>query len=175
MSRLTRPRNSAEVRPIIARKSLALLCALLALYVCSAASAARTAPDDPAAALASGPVAWYPADGNTDDVIGGNNGSTQNSMTYTPGRYGQAFLLLTNQSVDVPSGPTNSYAPSSPMSISLWAYRTDDSPQHLLGKRPACVGNEVINYQMVWQDGTLYFGPTTGYVTTSDNPLPLNR
>ncbi|MFN2500164.1 MAG: Ig-like domain-containing protein, partial [Pyrinomonadaceae bacterium] len=38
-----------------------------------------------------GMVAWYPANGNTNDVMGGNNGALQNGATYGLGKVGQAF------------------------------------------------------------------------------------
>jgi VCBS repeat-containing protein len=38
-------------------------------------------------------VAWYPANGNAIDVMGGNNGTLQNGATVGAGRVGQAFQL----------------------------------------------------------------------------------
>src|SRR5438105_2964029 len=39
----------------------------------------------------SGMVAWYPGDGNANDIVGGNNGSPQGSVTFAPGEVAQAF------------------------------------------------------------------------------------
>ncbi|MBL0313930.1 MAG: putative Ig domain-containing protein [Holophagaceae bacterium] len=41
----------------------------------------------------SGMVAWYPGDGNADDILGGTgtNGTLKNGATFTPGMVGQAF------------------------------------------------------------------------------------
>jgi uncharacterized repeat protein (TIGR01451 family) len=36
-------------------------------------------------------VAWYPGDGNANDIQGGNNGSLQNGATFAAGEVGQAF------------------------------------------------------------------------------------
>src|SRR5437016_1077312 len=38
-------------------------------------------------------VAWYPGDGNADDIIGGNNGTLENGATFAPGMVDQAFSL----------------------------------------------------------------------------------
>jgi len=40
-----------------------------------------------------GIVSWWPGDGNTDDIIGGNNGTPAEGVTYGPGEVGEAFLL----------------------------------------------------------------------------------
>ncbi|MDT7781567.1 MAG: hypothetical protein QOC99_4079, partial [Acidobacteriota bacterium] len=36
-------------------------------------------------------VSWFPAEGNANDVQGGNNGTLQNGTTFAPGKVGQAF------------------------------------------------------------------------------------
>lgn len=36
-------------------------------------------------------VAYWPANGNYDDVVGGNNGTPYGGMTFAPGKYNQAF------------------------------------------------------------------------------------
>jgi hypothetical protein len=38
-----------------------------------------------------GIVAWYPADGNAKDIVGGNDGIATNGLDFALGRYGQAF------------------------------------------------------------------------------------
>jgi photosystem II stability/assembly factor-like uncharacterized protein len=40
-----------------------------------------------------GVVSWWPADGDADDIVGGNNGALQNGATFAAGRVGQAFSL----------------------------------------------------------------------------------
>ncbi|HLF84050.1 MAG TPA: C25 family cysteine peptidase [Blastocatellia bacterium] len=51
-----------------------------------------------------GMVAWYPADGNADDIASGNNGTLQNGATFASGKVYQAFSLNgTNQYVNVAS------------------------------------------------------------------------
>ncbi|MEQ1921297.1 MAG: LamG-like jellyroll fold domain-containing protein [Pyrinomonadaceae bacterium] len=40
-----------------------------------------------------GMAAWYPAQNNANDTVGGNNGQAQNGATFAPGKVGQAFDL----------------------------------------------------------------------------------
>ena len=47
-----------------------------------------------------GLLAWWPGDGNANDIIGGNQGTLQNGATFAPGLVGQAFSL--NQPGPVP-------------------------------------------------------------------------
>ena len=41
----------------------------------------------------SGMVAWYPGDGNANDIQGSNNGTLQNGTTFGQGMVGQAFTF----------------------------------------------------------------------------------
>ena len=43
-----------------------------------------------------GLVAWWPANGNAVDVVGGNNGTLTNGATYGTGEAGQAFNINSN-------------------------------------------------------------------------------
>lgn len=53
-------------------------------------------------------AAWYPADGNTNDLQAANNGTLQGGATYGIGRVGQAFSLNgTNAYVSAPSTAAN--------------------------------------------------------------------
>lgn len=53
-------------------------------------------------------AAWYPADGNTDDLQAANSATMQGGATYAIGKVGQAFSLNgTNAYVSAPSTPTN--------------------------------------------------------------------
>ena len=48
-----------------------------------------------------GLVGWWPANGNAVDVIGGNNGTLENSVTYLPGEVQQAFNFSANSAMVV--------------------------------------------------------------------------
>jgi hypothetical protein len=57
------------------------------------------------AQLPSGIVGWWPGDGNSYDIISGNNGTAMNGVTFDAGKVGQAFRFAKNSTpgVVVPS------------------------------------------------------------------------
>jgi hypothetical protein len=61
-------------------------------------------PPPPSVAAPSGLVAWWPAEGNANDIIGGNNGTMINGATFATGEAGQAFSFNNSgiQAVDIP-------------------------------------------------------------------------
>jgi len=61
-----------------------LVVSLLFLFVTSAAAQVCTPPP-------SGLVAWWPANENTQDIVGGNNGTINGSISYVDGKVGKAF------------------------------------------------------------------------------------
>ena len=63
-----------------------LLCLCLDVLVRDAS--AQTCTPAP-----SGLVAWWPGDGNAQDIAGGNNGTMQNGATFATGMVTQAFSL----------------------------------------------------------------------------------
>ncbi len=61
--------------------------------------------------LAGDIVAWWPGDGNTDDIIGGNDGNLIGGATFGSGMVGQAFQFDgVDDYVDVPSYSEDVYA-----------------------------------------------------------------
>jgi hypothetical protein len=74
----------------------------------------------------SGLVAWYPGDGNANDIQGGNNGTLQNGTTFVPGKVGQAFHFNgANQFVQVANTPTLNFAKTNSFSIDAWIRTTE--------------------------------------------------
>ena len=53
----------------------------------------------------SGMVAWWPGDGNTDDIVGARNGSLMGSAGFAPGIVGDAFSFNGGGWVDVADDP----------------------------------------------------------------------
>ena len=85
------------------------------------------------------------------------------------GRFGAAIRFDGN---NVDAGNIANFAPTSPIVVSLWAFRTSSNSQmHILGKRNGC-GVGGINYQLVSSSGSLSFGGDTGINTGID--LPVN-
>ena len=67
--------------------------------------------------LSTGLVAYWPADGNASDIVGGNHGTLQNGATFAPGMVGQAFIFDgVDDSVNLASQPPISTA----FTISAW-------------------------------------------------------
>jgi hypothetical protein len=57
--------------------------------------------------MPSGLVAWWPGDGNANDIIGGNNGTLTNGAAFAAGEVGQAFSFNTNHASVLVGNPTN--------------------------------------------------------------------
>ena len=81
--------------------------------------------------------------------------------------------------VDVLDGtpdPNLDFANATPMSVALWAYRTADGTQHILGKRDGCAVDEAgFNFQLVIfpvEGQGLGFGPISGSVVTATGDVP---
>ncbi|HLZ54003.1 MAG TPA: LamG-like jellyroll fold domain-containing protein, partial [Verrucomicrobiae bacterium] len=54
-----------------------------------------------------GLVSWWPGEGNADDIVGTNNGTLVDGVTFAAGRVGQAFHLDgTNQYVQIADSPS---------------------------------------------------------------------
>ena len=115
-----------------------------------------------------GLVAWWPGNGNTKDIVGGNDG-TLSGASYVDGKVGQAFAVSgPGAMVVIPSSPSITFGQHSPMSIELWVYSTGNG--HILGKRGPQGGE--------WQfygggGGGLSFITWGGGVSTSGPLLPF--
>ncbi len=126
----------------------------------------------------SGMISWWQGDGNTNDLMGLNNGSLFNGATYAPGKVGQGFSFDgSDDYLDIPHSPSLDIGPNQPMSIKLWVKRTSAADSQIIfAKRPDC-GSQV-HYQLQFYAPTnlLAFnstGATNGVFTTADK-IPLN-
>src|SRR5262249_15829688 len=71
-----------------------------------------------------GMVAWWPGDGNANDIIGGNNGTLQGAATFAPGEVDQAFSLDgTDRPLDVPYCP-NLKPGTGSFTADAWVFKT---------------------------------------------------
>jgi hypothetical protein len=125
-------------------------------------------------------VSWWPGDGNTDDIVGGNNGTLIGHATYAAGEVGQAFSVdgshFESNYVQVPDAANLDFEPNAPITVDMWVYGIgNEGGGHLLGKRVGC-GGSGINYQMAFNTTNhegLSFGGDGGGVITGRN-LPPN-
>jgi hypothetical protein len=121
-----------------------------------------------------GILAWWQGENNAVDVVGGNNGTLVNAVTFAPGMVGTAFKFDgISAYVEIPNSNAFNFASNSPLSVELWAYRTGTAGvMQLIGKRDGC-GSTGIHYQMAFDGNGLIFGGDGGSVR-SGSQLLLN-
>jgi uncharacterized repeat protein (TIGR01451 family) len=104
-------------------------------------------------------VAWYPGDGNADDIQGNNDGTLQNGATFAPGMVAQAFSLDGNN--DTVTAPQTTSLTSS-FTLDAWI-----NPDSLAGRNPVVLerGTSLTDRVglQIFGDGGLcgYFDSTT--------------
>jgi hypothetical protein len=68
-----------------------------------------------------GLVSWWPAEGNANDIVSGNNGTLQGGITYAAGEVGQAFSFNnTNAAVFVPASASLNVGTGSGFTLEAW-------------------------------------------------------
>jgi hypothetical protein len=92
----------------------------------------------------SGLVAWWPAEGNGTDIVGGNNATVPAGVTYANGEVGQGFNFDGSANLVVADQPVLN--PTNAMTIECWVYpRAPLSPvtwtQFLVSKDAGCGAN----------------------------------
>lgn len=120
-----------------------------------------------------GIVAWWRASGDASDFVGGNNGTFHGSVTFAPGKVGQAFSFDGNGCVRVPDSP--SLRCTNALTIEAWIYPADVGGYHEI------VSRWVAGYTTsVYPDGRIYLavfdsGPGSAVTIWSTNAAPLNQ
>jgi hypothetical protein len=71
---------------------------------------------------AENPVAWWPGDGVTTDIVAGNNGTLQNGAGYASAVVSQGFNVSNGSYVDVPDNA--SLNPTAAITVSAWVNAT---------------------------------------------------
>ena len=92
----------------------------------NAGSAGKCATGPSCVAAPSGLAGWWPAEGNANDIIGGDNGTLEGGATFAAGEVGQGFRLDgTNSYVQVPDSaalkPTN-------VTVEAWVWLDPNLP-----------------------------------------------
>jgi hypothetical protein len=68
-----------------------------------------------------GLVSWWPAEGNANDMVSGNNGTLLNDASFDVGKVGQAFLFGTaDDGVEVPASPTLDLGLGNGLTVEGW-------------------------------------------------------
>ncbi len=69
----------------------------------------------------SGIVSWWPGDGNANDIVGSNHGTTQGNATFVTGMVGQAVSLDGDDDfVSVPFNENYNFAPNEQFTLEMW-------------------------------------------------------
>jgi len=118
-----------------------------------------------------GVVGKWPADGNTNDIVGGNQATLVGGATFAPGKVGKAFSLDGVDdwvSIKLKNTPTG----DAPHSIAAWL-----NPKSLPSKRSWILlwGNPGTgsHHWLQISAGNTQFGPWNGSQVTP--PLPINK
>ncbi|MEP6810932.1 MAG: LamG-like jellyroll fold domain-containing protein [Chthoniobacterales bacterium] len=121
-------------------------------------------------------MAWYPGDGNSRDIAGGDNGILQNGATFAAGQVGQAFSFDgVDDQVLVPHSALQN---SATITIDAWVNPT--SPGHgrsIVNKRSASnIGGYTLeSVHSPSAPTTVYSGSSRSAVFTAQSSLPRTR
>ncbi len=91
-----------------------------------------------------GMVAWWPADGNADDIIGANNGTLMNGAGFGPGKVGQALNL--DGVDDLVETPARNWGFSTSATVTAWIKTTAPGPQAVFSLGHDFVEDEMLLY-----------------------------
>jgi hypothetical protein len=145
-----------------------------------AASLLRTQCYAACIAAPPGIVAWWPGESNTLDIVGTNNGTAYNGVTYTQGMVSLSFNLNgTGAHVRIPDSPSLHF--TNGLTIEGWIFPLDNTAYHdIFSKWDAVSGPEQRSYATgILPDGTLGFtlcphGTTVTSLLQSTNKIPTN-
>jgi len=90
-------------------------------------------PAPPCAPPPAGLIGWWPGEGTANDIVGANNGTLLNGVTFAPGNVGQAFAFNgANSYVQVSNNPNLN--PTGSFSIEAWVCPRQDAAAALVSK-----------------------------------------
>src|SRR5436853_6014099 len=119
-------------------------------------------------------IAWWPAEDNTNDIVGHNNGTYNGSPAYTVGKVGQSFALDGASYISVPNAANLSL--TGELTIDAWVMPTaNNAYMHIVSKRDS--NNFNVSYEVFVNVGTLGFAKKfSGANESADSGIviPLN-
>ncbi|HTV40773.1 MAG TPA: immunoglobulin domain-containing protein, partial [Candidatus Sulfotelmatobacter sp.] len=111
----------------------------------------------------SGIAAWWPAEGNADDIIGANNGTPNGNLTYANGEVSQAFVFDGYTSyITVPASPSLNIGTGGGLTIECWI-----NPSVTNAISPGGAGGPLIEWDSDDTDGCEFWAD-------ADNSLYVN-
>ncbi|HTJ01004.1 MAG TPA: LamG-like jellyroll fold domain-containing protein [Dongiaceae bacterium] len=84
------------------------------------------------------PIAWWPGNGNANDIIGTNNGTLLNGTSFAAGEHGQAFSFDGVNSNAVTFGNTVGNFGTNNFTVEFWISTTAGGEEAIFEKRPIC-------------------------------------
>ncbi|MBK8813803.1 MAG: hypothetical protein IPN69_24155 [Acidobacteria bacterium] len=132
---------------------------------------ALDAPETTCAPAPPGMVGWWPGDGNTTDVVGGNNGTLENGATFTAGKVGQGFGLGSGSYVSLPNS-TSTLLNDSSGTIAAWVYPTAVGDNDIVAAFGSGADGQGIGIG-VWTTVRIYHH-TGAYDWQSNTPVSAN-
>ncbi len=104
-------------------------------------------PNTSSAAVPSGLVSWWPAEGSANDAAGANHGTLQGGVTFVPGEVGKAFCFDgVNSDVYVPAASNLNLGAGAGLTLEAWINPTSVTQAQALitwGDAPLPFGNGV--------------------------------
>jgi hypothetical protein len=105
--------------------------------------------------LEEGLLAYWPANGDTLDIVGGHDGVVEGTVEFEHGYYGDAFVLDGWSAVKVRPYRDLDFGYGQPFTYAMWVYneRTRAEAYHIFGKRHLCGRGASFDYQYLVQSG----------------------
>jgi hypothetical protein len=124
-----------------------------------------------ATAQSSGPIAWWPGDGNANDVVGPNHGTLHNGAGFVAGQVGQAFSF-DGVNDFVSFGNSIGNFGTSDFTVEFWIRTSAVREEVVIGKRSSC------SVSSMWDSGGhAPEGPNAAQLTmaVSERPGLINH
>jgi Putative metal-binding motif len=121
-------------------------------------------------------ISWWPAEGNSIDLLGTNNGIPVNSPSYVPGKVGLAFESNGTQQDAIRIPNSSSINLTNTITMEAWIYPYSfPNPHTSIFRKNAYAVGQVQYILAVGPDVSgANFGPAIGVINTPC-PIPLNQ
>jgi Concanavalin A-like lectin/glucanases superfamily/Immunoglobulin domain len=130
-----------------------------------------------------GLVAWWPGEGNANDIVGTNNGTLRGGATFASGKVGRAFDFDGSGSVLVPDAPALRF--TNAVTIEAWIYPKSEGSAAAIVCKWFGNGNQFSYSTAIESTGKAYIlvssdgltsTPSVDYqIVYSTNTVPLNQ
>lgn len=130
-----------------------------------------------------GLIAWWPENGNTNDIIGGHNASATNALTFVSGAVGQGVKIGSGGYIEIPDSPIMQ---NQKFTVSFWARPDGAGPNNdtfgssiFKKELPPPLGNNNLSLGTWWSAADNRFRLSIGSVDAnaiaSSNTYPVGQ